>query len=398
MLFEDPLFEQWGTRALFAAPAGGAEFGECVATAARIAPGDVHSWRTEWVRTADRVLAWGSESSRAGHRVSASGAYLRASNYLRTAAPFLYGRPVSSELRDLTARSNAAFARGLELGSRPVTALEIPFEGTTLPGLLVRASDAPGPRPLLLCNNGYDSLMGEMWFQFGLAGAQRGYDVLLFDGPGQGAALTERGLFLRPDWEVVINAVVDHAVTLDGVDTARIALMGWSLGGYLVPRGASGEPRLAAAVADPGLIGMNGMLAGMLRHVGLTEVQANDPGALDDAALAPITAAAQSPALRWSLVQRGLMAHGVDTIPELIRTLATFSLAGRVEQIRCPMLVTSAEGDALAGTAATLYDQLTVPKRFVEFREADGAGGHCEMQARQRFQAVAFDWLDETLA
>ena len=40
------------------------------------------------------------------------------------------------------------------------------------------------------------------------------------------------------------------------VDPDRIALNGWSLGGYLAPRAASGEHRLAACIADPGLWGM----------------------------------------------------------------------------------------------------------------------------------------------
>ena len=51
----------------------------------------------------------------------------------------------------------------------------------------------------------------------------------------------------------MIRPVVDFALTLPEVDPDRIALYGWSLGGYLALRGASGEPRLAACVADPGL-------------------------------------------------------------------------------------------------------------------------------------------------
>jgi dienelactone hydrolase len=56
----------------------------------------------------------------------------------------------------------------------------------------------------------------------------------------------------RPDWETVVRAVVDFALTLPGVNRSRIALAGWSFGGYLAPRAASGEPRLAALIADPG--------------------------------------------------------------------------------------------------------------------------------------------------
>ena len=38
-------------------------------------------------------------------------------------------------------------------------------------------------------NNGSDGPPLAMWLQGGLAGAERGYGVLIFDGPGQDAAL-----------------------------------------------------------------------------------------------------------------------------------------------------------------------------------------------------------------
>ena len=57
---------------------------------------------------------------------------------------------------------------------------------------------------------------------------------------------------LRPDWETVVQAVVDFALTLPQVHPEKLVISGWSLGGYLAPRAASGEPRLAACIADPG--------------------------------------------------------------------------------------------------------------------------------------------------
>src|SRR5215467_11983379 len=57
---------------------------------------------------------------------------------------------------------------------------------------------------------------------------------------------------MRPDWENVVRAVVDFVLARPEVDPRRVALIGWSFGGYLAPRAASGEPRLAACIADPG--------------------------------------------------------------------------------------------------------------------------------------------------
>ena len=74
--------------------------------------------------------------------------------------------------------------------------------------------------------------------------------MLAFDGPGQGAALLQQGLALRPDFENVITPVLDYLVSRADVDPNRVALIGLSLGAHLGPRAASEEHRLAACVAD----------------------------------------------------------------------------------------------------------------------------------------------------
>jgi pimeloyl-ACP methyl ester carboxylesterase len=398
MLFEDADFEAWGTRALFHASFGGAEFGEVIATADAIVEGDQDSWRREWIATGERVLDEAEESVATGRLISASDAYLRASNYLRTATPFLYGHPVSDELRDLSGRSNDAFGRAMEVGAYPAERLEIPFEGGVLPGWLIRA-DTDETRPLLICTNGYDALLGEMWFAYGLGAVRRGYNALLFDGPGQGAALMESGLFLRPDWETVVVAVIDHALTLGGIDEEKIALEGWSLGGYLSLRAASGDSRIAAVIADPGLRALLEPMASSLEATGLDPGQIADLGQVDDATLAPVVAAAlEQPGLRWGLAQRGPMVHGTDSVAGYLRSLPPFTLAGRVSSIECPAFLTAAEGDMLSTTASSLYDEIRAPKRLVRFTDAEAAGGHCEAQVRNRFQQLSFDWLDEVFA
>ena len=63
--------------------------------------------------------------------------------------------------------------------------------------------------------------------------------------------MRQRGIPFRPDWEAVITPVVDFALGRPGVDPDRLAIVGRSFGGYLAPRAASAEHRLAACVADP---------------------------------------------------------------------------------------------------------------------------------------------------
>jgi dienelactone hydrolase len=63
----------------------------------------------------------------------------------------------------------------------------------------------------------------------------------------------EQGLGFSADWERVVSPVVSYCQNLTGVDTSRIALLGYSFGGFLAPRAAAFEYRLTAVVCVDGL-------------------------------------------------------------------------------------------------------------------------------------------------
>jgi hypothetical protein len=65
-----------------------------------------------------------------------------------------------------------------------------------------------------------------------------------------------------------------------------------------------------------------------------------------------------------------------------------------VEKIRCPTLITSADGDHLARGAQSLYDTLTCRKTILNFTAAEGAGDHVETMNRSLLNRRVFDWLD----
>lgn len=227
-LFKDSLFQTFTDRVAMTVTGGGAEWGEVRLTAQRIDDGDRNGWHEEWTRTATTVEEWAEASDGAGHRVSAREAYLRACTYHRIAYYPLFGTPVDPRLTASYDRSEACFGRFAELCEPALRPQEIPYEGTTLPGCFCPADDSGSPRPLLIAVNGYDSTLHEMYWSHALPALRRGYHCLLVDGPGQGRALIKQNLHLRPDWENVLRPVVDHALTLPGVDDARIAVMGWS--------------------------------------------------------------------------------------------------------------------------------------------------------------------------
>src|ERR687886_682764 len=208
LFFDDPLFEDFAVRAL---SLDGCPLGEVSTTSSRIEAGEPDGWYQQRNATAERVTAVGDESARAGHAVSARDAYLRASSYYRTAYLPLYGSPVDPRLVEAFDKETAVFQKAASLTVPPVEPVEIPYEGTTLPGYFCRVDDSGSPRPTLVCTNGYDSTINEMYVTFATA-LPRGYNLLLFDGPGQGCLLIEQGLVFRPDWENVVTPVVDFAL------------------------------------------------------------------------------------------------------------------------------------------------------------------------------------------
>ena len=105
------------------------------------------------------------------------------------------------------------------------------------------------------------------------------------------------------------------------------------------------------------------------------------------------------PAMRWRLIQRGLWVHGQETVFGYFADMTRFELSPVAGEIRCPTLLTQAEGDPLGAGAPALFDALTVDRKvLVRFGADEGAGGHCEGAARRLYHQRVFDWLDETLA
>ncbi|MDO8186057.1 alpha/beta fold hydrolase [Conexibacter sp. JD483] len=402
-LSENEMWEAFGARTLMHAAYGGSDFGECRATIDRIGDAlDRDAWAREWSATATALRDQADASAAAGHEVSAREAYLRAATYFRTAyAPFF--TPARDEwLTGNSAAEVAALQRAVALWDPLAEWLEIPFEGASLPGIFVRARGALSgePRPTVVYTDGYDGTIGEMFVAHASAAYERGCNVLLYDGPGQGRALIRDGLTMRPDWETVVGAVVDFALRRHDVDPARIVLSGWSFGGFLAPRAAGREHRVAALVADPGQWDQRHNLVGRLP---LTEEQRAAFPAIDPSALDPMAAFLDGPdadpLLQWRLRDRGMLVHGRSTLFDVLAEMTRFTVSDVAAEIACPTLLSTNDGDPTSAGALTLFDALTVERKtLVPFTTAEGAAGHCEGAGRRLYHQRVYDWLDETLA
>ena len=253
LIFKDQTISYELLRTVGYAGYGGADIGECLKTAYRIKEGNFESWHTEWISTASRVYALADEAFAKGQRVSAREAYLRASNYYRTAEFFLHGNPKDVRILETWEKCRTSFRKAMELLDTPFEQVSIPYEKTALTAYFYRPDDSHKPRPTLIVHGGFDSIGEELYFQVAAAAIQRGYNCLIFEGPGQGAMIREQHIPFRPDWEKVVTPVVDYILTRPEVIPAQIALMGISIGGYLAPRAAAFEHRLSALIANDGM-------------------------------------------------------------------------------------------------------------------------------------------------
>jgi pimeloyl-ACP methyl ester carboxylesterase len=342
------------------------------------------------------VAKIGEKSLAAGHHVSARQAFFRASNYYRTAEFFKRASPVNdADVARLSGRSTQTFIQAAQLLDTPFEIVEIPYENTTLPGYLFLADHCGEPKPTVIYNNGFDSTQEESYVAIGAAALSRGYNVLAFDGPGQGAAIRESKLTFRHDWEKVIKPVIDFALTRKEVAPDKIALFGYSLGSYLVARAAAFDHRPAAIILDDGILDFHAAFEHMLPPYLVSWIHAQKDEEAD-AVLRMIMALKTGP--RWAM-QNGMWTFGTASPSEFVRQSKLYTLAGIAGDITAATLVLDAENDQfLKGQPQAIHALLKSPKQLVTLTEAEGAGEHCHMGAMFRAHQTIFDWLDETLA
>lgn len=394
--FQHPGFDFEIRIALGAAAYRCAEAGEILATAATIRDGDFDSWFDSWTALADRLSAVATEAEAAGRRQSAREAWLRASKYRGMAFFFVLGTRDPARGPACWRAHRDALDRALALWPTPAAKVRIPYEGRTLEGYWLDPDDDPQPRPLAILNNGSDGTATDMLYSGAVAALERGWRALIFDGPGQGAALYEAGLHFRHDWEAVIGPVLDFALARPGVDPARVALLGVSQAGYWVPRAAAFEPRLAAIVADPGVTRAGSSWFDSLPPALAASFAAGDRAAFD-AILAEGDKDAPA-ALRFEVAKR-CEPYGVADIWDLLTELGRYDLTDVAGAIRCPTLVCDPDDEQFwPGQSAELFALLTCPKTLLPFTEAEGAAGHCEPMAQTLRNQRVFDWLEAALA
>lgn len=392
LYFDDADFDGQLQRTAGAAYAQSADLGEMLVAAARVTSGDNDSWFTAWSEIAARAEASARESEAAGHGASAAGAWLRATEYWRQAIFFIRHDLDDVRLQDGWRRHVAAFRAALPLLPYRTAIAELPFGGGTMTGYLMRPAGPAAPRPTILLPAGFDATAEAGYAASAFMALSHDMNAFIFEGPGQGGMLYRDRVPMRADFEAVLPTAVDWILGEDGVDPARLVLVGRSFAGYLAPRAAAHEPRLAALVCDPGQYDfVSRIVPAMLDQATWEKVLAKDPAV--DARLQHML---DAPGKLEYLGAR-MATQGAKTVGDFLRLQPAYSLDGHAALISCPTLVVDCEGD-FASQGDKLYAALTCDKTMLKLPAESGAGGHCGGLGQLVWERAVFDWIATTTA
>jgi predicted alpha/beta-fold hydrolase len=381
VVYRNPDYDGQLVRTLAAAPVHSSDLGETLAMARSIKRLEGSAWHSEWFALAESAKHSADSSLATGDTTSARNAYLRASEYFRQSYYFVRSNLDDSRLQESYREHVQTFAAAIALMDWRAETVRIPYQDTVLAGYFFAPDDTRTKRPTVLFPCGYDSTAEAGWVNVPAA-LERGYNALVFEGPGQGEALFHQRLFFRPDYENVCTPVMDWLLARGDVQASSVILIGRSFAGYLAPRAAAFEHRLAALVVDPAQPNLADRL----------------PGGIVAKVAGPVVKAQ----MRFSQNRREffgarMAAHGITEINEYFAELRRYNMLEVAHEISCPTLIVECENDFAGGSGQVLKDAMTAPADLVRLRARQGADGHCAGLGQEIWSQTVYGWLSQVL-
>ena len=252
-----------------------------------------------------------------------------------------------------------------------------------------RFPDAPST---LVMMNGFDGYAEEI-ISFALHFPTRPFDIIAFDGPGQGHTALA-GMPLEPQWERPTNAVMDY------FDIESAAALGVSFGGYLVTRAAAYCPRISHVIAFDMMYrlldGLTVPLPRPLRPIADAVVANPRPAWLLDAALG--MASRLNADLSWKLQQASHLT-GLSRPSEVLRAFSDYTMEPLEGRITQPCLVLAGDADQyvpferLGDVRRALENSASLDVRVFRHAQDPDMAQHCQIGDLDRAFAIMGDWL-----
>jgi pimeloyl-ACP methyl ester carboxylesterase len=310
----------------------------------------------------------------------------------RTLAGALYLRSAEFYMLPDDPRKSAARLRFIEsmrevFGVEPSNKERVAYRGSRLGAYRMTADEPIGS---LVLFGGFDSYMEEL-FATQAYFVDAGYDVVIFEGPGQGSVLEDERLPMTPDWGPVVSAVIDH------FGLSEITLMGYSLGGCLAVRAAAREPRIRRVICDDILTDFSEVTLGQvpsatrLALARLLALRARGP-------VNRLTARAMSKSLvaAWGLRQ-GMHTTGTETSYDFLQGTKEYETASLSDRVTQDVLLLAGSQDhyvppsQLAGQLDSLTSARSVTVRVLT--HAENAQNHVHVGNTELSLQVMAAWM-----
>lgn len=331
---------------------------------------------------------WKRELIALGDRAAGEGRIENAIGYYRMSEFFMYDGDPDKKFYYQKAAQMFYDRYAPVFASGEVERLAAPYEDVLLP---VLHAPAHGPRrDIILLQGGNDSYYEEFFAPMRYL-AENGFEVYLFEGPGQGGVVRLQGKHFTHEWEKPVRAILDRFALED------VTLIGASLGGMLAPRAAAFEPRIARVIAwsvFPNFqqVLMNGLPPAAVRFFRLCLTLRLRP--VMNAVLRQ--AARRDELIRWGLAH-GMYAYEADSPYEYVRKMGLYQMMDVADRITQDVLIVGASKDHFidhteAGREiAALKNARSVTYRL--FTEAESACNHCNCGNTKLALDTFMDWI-----
>lgn len=325
-----------------------------------------------------------------GDRALSEGRKLPAAYYYRSAEFFLFAedprkKPLRRKFVELAVEAWSI---------RDSDRYEIPYRQDGRAVSLPAYRFTPGqPKGTIVLFGGSDSYIEE-FFPVLMVLKEAGYDLVCFDGPGQGGLLVEEGLAMTPDWHKPVKAVLDY------FDLNDVTLIGVSMGGCLVLRAAAYEPRVKRAVAFDILYDSFSIWLGKMPPARQALVKA-----LFKLNAGPVLNALMKGAMRKSMlvewgVRHGMYIVGAETPFEYLQKAKMYQTGDISHLVRQDVLLMAGTED-FGVPVEQFYRQIEALKNVRSltarlFTRAEQAQNHCQVGNLELALGVIVDWIEAT--
>ena len=241
---------------------------------------------------------------------------------------------------------------------------------------------------------GFDSYAEEL-FAMAMPIKDSGYEVVCFEGPGQGSTLEDYKIPMTYEWEKPVKTILDF-FQLDNV-----TLLGISLGGYFVLRAAAFENRIKRVIADDIC---TDFYQAVLRQVPLNLKEKINTLMIDqnsqelNALLERL--AKESLMLEWAINQ-GMHTTGSQTPYDFLSKTKLYNTTEISEKVEQDVLLLAAQEDHYIplnqffeqGKALKNVRSLTMRM----FTKKESAQNHCHVGNIGLSMMVILNWVEEML-